>query len=92
MEDTKKYKSVLQILQTSAPSSRPTPAASKGLYKNPECIEKGLTIHYTDCCWIKHPELRQRYALGCMQTRGSQRNLKAKKEIKTELTPDMESW
>ncbi len=91
MEGTEKYKSVLQMSQTSAPTSRPTPAAPKRSCKNPEYIKKGLTTHYTDRCWIKHPELRQKYALGRMQTRGSQRNLKPKKETKTEPTPEMES-
>lgn len=88
MEGTEKDKSVLQTS-----TSRPTPAAPKGSCKNPECIEKGLTTHYTDRCWIKHPELRQKYALGRMRTRGSQRNLKAEesKDVKTEPTPERES-
>ena len=90
MEGTEKHKSVLQ---TSTPSSKPAPAAPKGSCKNPECIEKGLTTHHTDRCWIKHPELRQKYALGRMRTCGSQRNLKAEgsKEVKTEPTPQKES-
>lgn len=89
MEGTEKDKSVLQTS-----TSRPTLTAPKGSCKNLECIEKGLTTHYTDRCWIKHPELRQKYALGRMRTRGSQQNLKAEesKDVKTEPTPERESW
>lgn len=85
---TEKGKSVFQTS-----TSRSAPAAPKGSCKNPECIEKGLTTHNTDRCWIKHPELRQKYALGRMRTPGSQRNLKAEgsKDVKTEPTPEKES-
>lgn len=48
-----------------------------GSRTKPECIEKGLKTHYTDKCWIKNPELRKKYALGRMRTRGSQRDLRA---------------
>lgn len=91
MEGIEKHKSVLQTSQTSTLLSRPTLAAPKKLCKNPECIKKSLTTHYTDCCWIKYPELGQKYALDRMQTHGSQRNLKAEKETKTESTPEIES-
>lgn len=46
--------------------------APKGSCTNPECVEKGLTTHYTDRCWIKNPELRAKYSLGRLKTRGSQ--------------------
>ncbi len=52
--------------------------APKGSCTNPECVEKGLTTHYTDRCWIKHPELRAKYTLRQMKPKGSNRNLKAK--------------
>lgn len=51
--------------------------APKGSCTNPECVEKGPTTHYTDRFWIKNPELRAKYPLGRMRTRGSQKNLKA---------------
>lgn len=47
-------------------------------------VEKGLTTHYTDCCWVKHPELRPKFPLGKMRTRNSQRNLKTETPMKTE--------
>lgn len=52
--------------------------APKGSCTNPEYFEKGLTTHYTDRCWIKHPELRAKYTLRQMRLKGSNRNLKAK--------------
>ena len=52
--------------------------APKGSCTNPECVEKGLTTHYTDRCWIKHPELRAKYTLRQMRPKGSSKNLKAK--------------
>lgn len=45
--------------------------APKGSCTNPECVEKGLTTHYTDKYWIKHPELRKKYGLGKTRTRRS---------------------
>lgn len=48
----------------------------KRSYTNPECMQKRLTMHYTDQCWIKNPELQVKYQLNKMKTRGSQRNLK----------------
>lgn len=47
-------------------------------------VEKSLTAHYTDFCWIKHPELRPKFPLGKMRTQNSQRNLKTETPIKTE--------
>lgn len=58
MEKTEKGK---LVLPTS--TSRPIPATPKRSYKNSECIEKSLTTYYTNRCQIKHPELRQKYAL-----------------------------
>ena len=50
--------------------------APRGTCTNQECIDRGSTAHYSDRCWIKHPELRTKYALKHMRTRGSNRNLK----------------
>ena len=50
--------------------------APKGTCTNQECIDKGLTTHYTDRCWVKHPELRAKYTLRQMRPKGSNRNLK----------------
>lgn len=44
--------------------------APKGSCTNPECVEEGLTTHYTDRCWIKHPELRAKYTLRQMRPKG----------------------
>ncbi len=57
MEGNEKAK----VMQTSAPSIHHAP---KGSCTNKECVEKGLTTHYTDRCWIKNPKLRAKYALG----------------------------
>lgn len=77
------------VMQTFMPSIHRAP---KGPCTNPECVEKGLTTHYTDRCWIKHPELRAKYSLGRMRPRGSQRNLRgsaAQDDVpKTEPTPE----
>lgn len=89
MEGNKKAQNVMQ---TSTPSIHRAP---KGSCTNPECVEKGLTTHYTDRCWIKHPELRAKYSLGRMRPRGSQRNLResAAQDVvtKTEPTPERDS-
>ena len=50
--------------------------APKGTCTTKECVERGVTTHYTDRCWILHPELRAKYSLRQMRTRGSNRNLR----------------
>lgn len=79
-------------LQNSTPSIHRAP---KGSCTNAECVEKGLTTHYTDRCWIKHPELRAKNALGLMRTRSSQRNLRSQATqdpaLKAEPTPERNS-
>lgn len=50
--------------------------APKGTCTTPECVERGLTTHYNDRCWVKNPELRAKYALRQMRPRGSNRNLR----------------
>ncbi len=82
------------VLQISARSSRPSPITPKGSCKNQKYISKGFTTYYTNCCWIKHPKLRQKYTLNWMRLCGSQRNLKAQngqESAKTELTPEKKS-
>lgn len=51
--------------------------APKGSCTNLECIEKRLTIHYTDKCWVKHPELRRKYTFEKMKTHDSQKDLRS---------------
>lgn len=50
--------------------------ASKGTCTTKECVERGVNTHYTDRCWVIHPELRAKYSLRQMRTRRSNRNLK----------------
>ncbi len=90
MEGNEKAK----VMQTSTLSIH---HALKRSYTNPECVEKGLTTHYTDRCWIKNPELRAKYAFGRMRPRGSQKNLRGGSTTqntvaKTEPTPERNSW
>ena len=49
--------------------------APKGTCTTPECVERRVTSHYNDRCWIKNPELRAKYSLRQMKPRGSNRNL-----------------
>lgn len=37
--------------------------APKGTCTTKKCIERGVTTHYTDRCWVIHPELRAKYSL-----------------------------
>lgn len=92
MEGTEKHKSVLETSQTSTSSSRLTLTTPKKSCKNLEYIENGLIIHYTSHYWIKQPELRQKYALGYMQTSDLQKNFKAEQEVKAKPTLLMKSW
>lgn len=79
MKGNEKSNEVVLQTSTSKPSARlrHSPAVPKRLCKNQECIDKSLTIHHTDCCSIKHPKLRQKYALNRMSPRDSQKILKA---------------
>ncbi len=66
----------------------------------PKCVEKVVTTHYNDWCWIKNPELRAKYSLRQMKPRRSNRNLqKAASASVTVGTkrdasplPELESW
>lgn len=55
--------------------------APKRACTTPECVERGVTTHYNDRCWVKNPELRAKYSLRQMKPRGSNRNLKATSAI-----------
>ncbi len=55
MERNKKVKTV----QTSTLSVNLGPKKS---CTNPECMEKNLTTYYSDCCWIRNPKLKAKYA------------------------------
>ncbi len=86
------------VLRVSTPSgaqrtSSNAGGAPKGSCTNPECIAKGLTTHYTEKCWIKNPELRKKFALGRMRTRGSQRDLQspAPQELPADDPPELQS-
>lgn len=63
----------------------------KGSCINLECVKKGLTTHYNDLCWIKHPKLQVKYFLVQMWPQRSQKNLQrsAAQDIipKTKSTP-----
>ena len=50
--------------------------APKGTCTVKECVERGVTTHYTNRCWILHPKLRAKYSLCQMRTKGSNRNLR----------------
>lgn len=54
--------------------------AARGTCTNQECIDQGSTSHYSDKCWVKHPELRAKYALKHIKPRGSKRNLRKASE------------
>lgn len=70
--------------------------APKGSCTNPECIEKSLTTHYTNCYWIKYPKLQAKYSLDLMRPQRSQRNLRgsAAQDVipTTEPTLEKDSW
>ena len=71
--------------------------APKSTCTTKECVERGVTTHYTDRCWVLHPELRAKYSLRQMRPRGSNRNLKKANtplesvEKKEEATPEIDS-
>lgn len=60
----------VKVLATGAPQ------ASKETYTTQECIDRGSTAHFTNQCWVTHPELCAKYPLRHMKTKGSNRNLK----------------
>ncbi len=70
MERNKKAQNVMQ---TFTHSIYHTPNGSS---TNTECVKKGLRTHYTDFCWIKHPELQAKYVFSQIRPCGSQRNFR----------------
>lgn len=54
--------------------------AARETCTNQECIDRGSTSHYSDKCWVKHPELRAKYAFKHMKPRRSNRNLRKASE------------
>lgn len=74
-------KSSPSALLTASPSKPASHQAPPGTCKNQECIDKGVTTHYTERCFLKYPELRAKYSLRGMKPRGSRTNLQ--KDIAT---------
>lgn len=67
------------VLQTniSFSSAQSLYRAPKKSYTNLKCIEKDLTMHYTERYWIKNLEICSKFTLKKMQTKKAQNNLKA---------------
>lgn len=64
------------ILLSSASLSKPRPP--KGTCTYPDCVKRGITSHFIENCYIKHPELRParpKSSLRQMKTKGSKTNL-----------------
>lgn len=53
------------VTPTKNPNRKP-----KGTCDFDECVKAGITTHYKDKCWRKHPELRPKFALNKMKTKG----------------------
>lgn len=66
-----------------------TPQAPRGTCTTQECIDRGSTAHFVDRCWVLHPELRPKYPLRSMRTRGSNRSLK--KAAAADAIPEIDS-
>lgn len=64
------------VLLTASPSNPVSHRAPVGTCTNQECIDKGVTAHFTDRCFLKYPELRTRYSLRSMRPKGSRTNLR----------------
>lgn len=50
--------------------------APKGTCTTLECVERGVTTHYNNRCWVKNPELCAKYSFRQMRPRGSNRSLR----------------
>lgn len=50
--------------------------APKGTCTTKKYVEKGVTIHYTDWCWVLHPKLYAKYSLYQMRPKRLNQNLK----------------
>ena len=47
-----------------------------GICTNQEYIDQKSIVYYNDRCWIKHLELRTKYALKHIRTQGSNQNFR----------------
>lgn len=65
--------------------------APRGTCTIQECVDRGSTTHFMDCCWVLHPELRPKYPLRSMRPRRSNRSLKKAVGGGTEAAPEIES-
>lgn len=73
-----------------------TPQAPRETCTTQECIDRGITTHFPDRCWVKHPELRAKYSLCHMKTRGSNCSLRKvtpaePEQRETPAAPEIES-
>lgn len=64
------------VLLTESPSKPGSHRAPSGTCTNQQCIDKGVTTHYTERCFLRYPELRAKYPLRGMRPRGSGTNLR----------------
>ena len=67
------------ILLSSSGSTNPdNPRAPKGTCTNLDYVKRGITSHFIENCFLKHPELRPqclKYSLRQMRPKGSKTNL-----------------
>ncbi len=47
------------LFSSTKPAKSESLRAPKGSCTNPECVAKNVTSHYTNHCFLKHPELRR---------------------------------
>lgn len=59
---------------TASPSKPASHRAPPGTCTNQECIDKGVTAHYTERCFLKYPQLQVKYSLRGMKPRGIRTN------------------
>lgn len=64
------------VLLTASHSNPGSHRAPPGTCTNQQCIDKGVTTHYAERCFLKYPELRAKYPLRGMRPRGSRTNLR----------------
>lgn len=64
--------------------------APKKMCITQECVDRGSTVHFMERCWVLHPELRPKYPLRSMRTRGSNRSLK-KATAAADAAPEIDS-
>ena len=62
--------------------------ASRGTCTTQERIDRGSTAHFMEHCWVLHPELRPKYPLQSLRTKGSNRSLKKAVDVDVALEID----